>query len=160
MKAVAEKRIIASKKGEATFISNGFCNWKDAKVGFKRHKESAHHREAIEAIVTLPKTTKDIGELLDLGHISKKAENQKMLLTILSNLRFHGRQAIPLRGDGDDTNSNFQQLLRLRAEDNPKINEWLQRKTDTYTSPEIQNEMLKVMSLQMLREISQDIQSA
>ena len=83
-----------------------------------------------------------------------------MLLTILSNLQFHGQQAIALRGDGDESSSNFQQLLRLRAEDNPKITEWLERKCDTYTSPEIQNKMLKIMGLQILRGIANDIQSA
>ena len=37
LKAVQEKRIFASKKTEATFISKGFYNWKDAKVAFKKH---------------------------------------------------------------------------------------------------------------------------
>ena len=31
---------------------------------------------------------------------------------------------------------------------------------DTYTSPEIQNEMMKIMSLKILREIAAEIQSA
>ena len=97
---------------------------------------------------------------MDIGHASQIAKNQKVLLTILSNLRFLGRQAIPLRGDGSGLESNFQQLLYLRALENPHITEWLKRKTDTYTSPEIQNELLKIMSLQVLREIAKEMQAS
>ena len=49
VRAVTEKRIISAKKPDAAFLSNGFCNWKDAKVAFKKHKDSAHHREAVES---------------------------------------------------------------------------------------------------------------
>ena len=124
---------------------------------FTKHKDTSHHREAVEATITLPKST---GELLNIGHSSKKAMNQRILLTILSKIRFHGRQAIPLRSECDESNSNFQQLLHLRAEDNTKLNEWMQIKTDTYTSPEIQNEMTKIISLQILHGIAAEIQSA
>ena len=97
---------------------------------------------------------------MDIGHASQIAKNQKVLLTILSNLRFLGRQANPLRGDGSGLESNFQQLLCLCALENPHITEWLKRKTDTYTSPEIQNELLKIMSLQVLREIAKEMQAS
>ena len=101
-----------------------------AKVPFT-NKDTSHHREAVEATITLPKSTKDNGELLNIGHSSKKAMNQRILLTILSKIRFHGRQAIPLRSDGDESNSNFQQFLHLHSEDNAKLIEW---KTDTHFS--------------------------
>ena len=91
---------------------------------------------------------------------SQIAKNQKVLLTILSNLRFLGQQAIPLRGDGSGLESNFQQLLYLRPLENPHITEWLKRKTDTYTSSKIQNELLKIMSLQVLREIAKEMQAS
>ena len=97
---------------------------------------------------------------MDIGHTSQIAKNQKVLLTILSNLRFLGQQAIPLRGDGSGLESNFQQLLYLRPLENPHITEWLKRKTDTYTSSKIQNELLKIMSLQVLREIAKEMQAS
>ena len=73
-KAVSEKQMFASRKHEATFTTKGFCNWKDAKAAFKKHKTSAHHCEAVEATITQPKNTQDIGELLDNGHASQIAE--------------------------------------------------------------------------------------
>ena len=39
-----------------------------------------------------------------------------------------------------EENSNFHQLLKLRAQENPEIIEWLRKRDDKYTSPAIQNE--------------------
>ena len=71
VRAVMEKCIISAKKPDFAFLSKGFCNWKDAKVAFKKHNDFAHHREAVESIITLPRSTWDIAELLDIDHISK-----------------------------------------------------------------------------------------
>ena len=53
----------------------------------------------------------------------------------------------------------FTQLLHLTAVDQPQLLPWLKRKTDKYTSPQIQNELLKVMATAVLRTISQSIQT-
>ena len=37
---------------------------------------SAHHHEAVEATITQPKTTRDIDELLDIGHKSDSKESE------------------------------------------------------------------------------------
>ena len=60
------------------------------------------------------------------------------------------RQGLALRGDGDEKDSNFNQLLRLRGEDDSRVFEWLERKTDRYTSPKMQNEIIKVMARKVL----------
>ena len=57
----------------------------------------------------------------------KRAKNIKILLLILSNIRYLAPQALPLRGGDWNTetqsekNSNFHQLW---AEKNPEIIEW------------------------------------
>ena len=61
----------------------------------------------------------------------------------MSNVRLLSRQPLPLRGDGDEMDSNFTQLLKLPGEDDPIIFEWIKKKTDKYTSGEMQNEMIK-----------------
>ena len=58
-----------------------------------------------------------------------------------------------------EENSNFHQLLKLRAQENPEIIEWLQKRDEKYRSPEIQNEMLEAMALGMMRQISANIQN-
>jgi len=50
----------------------GFSNWKDAGRCFRQHEMSDCHREAIEKVVTLPKVTKDVGEMLSKAHTEEK----------------------------------------------------------------------------------------
>ena len=72
---------------------------------------------------------------------------------MISNIRFLARQALLIHGDGDESNSNYMQLLKLQGEDDAQVFEWLKKKTDKYTSVDMQNEMLKTMALHMLRQI-------
>ena len=41
----------------------------------------------------------------------------------------------------------------MKAKEDPNMAEWLKRKENVYTIPEIQNEIIKVMGLQVLRDI-------
>ena len=65
-------------------------------------------------------------------------------------------QALPLRGHYDDSDGNLYQLLKLQGEDAELI-EWLQRRVNKYTSPEIQNDLSKVMVMQVMRKISEKL---
>ena len=60
---------------------------------------------------------------------------------------------MPLRGDGNENDSNFAQIL-LQANDNPKIHEYLAKKTDKYNSPQIQNELLQIMANLIVHKIA------
>ena len=101
--------------------------------------------------------------MLSERHALEKSENRKILLSILSNIRYLARQTLPLRGGDTETkseeNSNFHQLLKLPAQENPEIIEWLRKEPEKYTSPEIQNELLEAMALGMM-QISANIQNA
>ncbi len=61
-------------------------------------------------------------------------------------------------GTERDIDSNFLQLLHLRACDDVVIQRMLEQKSDKYTSPQIQNELIKIMSMNILREIACSIQ--
>ena len=70
---------------------------------------------------------------------------------------------MPIRGSWDEKagvelNSNFHQLKLLRAEEDPEILDWLKKKQ--FMSPKIQNEMIDVLALGVLRVISANIQNA
>ena len=61
----------------------------------------------------------------------------------------------------DDIESNFIQLFKLHEIDNPELSAWrLNRKADKYLSPLVQNEMLHVMSLSIMRSIATDLHSS
>ena len=159
IQAYKEDKLRASNL-ELAFISKGFNNWKDASVKFKEHESSNCHKDSMIVTVDLPSSVKDIAETLQRELTKQKSENRQMLLKILSNIRFLAHQSIAIRGDGDEENSNFIQLFKLRGEDDPKFAKWLEKKTDKYVSADIQNELLKVMGLQVLRDIATSLHSA
>ena len=146
-------KFFGNAKG-STFLSGGFSNWKDATVGFHNHEKSATHKLAVEVVLTLSQTHKDIGEMLSTSHASEKAVNRQCLMKIAQNIRFLARQGLSFRGDGAEDSSNFNQLLHLRALDDPSLLTWVQRKAEKYTSPEIQNELLKTMAQCVTRDIA------
>ena len=63
-----------------------------------------------------------------------QSQNRACLINMISYLRYLGRQGLPLRGHGNDQDSNFKQLLKCRAEDDPMFSEWLNRKNQNFTS--------------------------
>ena len=114
------------------------------------------HKEAVAAN-ELPRQTGDVGERLSKEHEQEKAKNRAMFQRILQNVRFLARQGLPLRGHGDGADSNFTQLLHLRAFDAPAVLPWMEKKADKYTSSDIQNECLQIMALSFLRQTSASI---
>ena len=71
-------------------------------IAFRNHEKSVSHREAVEVILTLPSTTRDIGEQLSQQHAAQKLKNRQALYQILSLIRFLGRQGLAVRGDGNE----------------------------------------------------------
>ena len=145
---------------ESTYISSGYTNWKDATAKFAAHDGSNCHKEAVLKMVTLSATTHDIAESLSAQVAVERLERCQCFLKLLSNIRFLARQALPLRGDRDESDSKYIQLFKLRGEDDARVFDWLRKKTDKYTSADMQNEMLKVMAMQVLREVVSALQNA
>ena len=139
-------------------VCKGFSNWKDATISFKKHEGSGCHREAVEVVISLPVSCRDVGAQLSQQYANELDSNRKILLKILSCIKFLGRQGLALRGDGDESDGNFLQLLKLQADE--ATMDWLQRKCNKYTSHEIQNEILKIMALNVLRNITLDLQQS
>ena len=125
-------------------------------MAFKNHESSVCHREAVEVIICLPSTTQHIGTLLSEQYTVEMAKSRRMLLKISNSIRFLARQALPLRGHYDDSDGNLYQLLKLQGEDRELV-EWLQRRVNKYTSPEIQDDLIKVMATHVLRSISEKL---
>ena len=139
-------------------MTRGFSNWKDGTISFKKHERSACHCEAVDVVVTIPSTTQDVGMQLSQQFARQKEKNRQALHQIMTSIKFLSRQGLPLRGDKDELDGNLHQLLRMKAETDLNLAEWLQRKQNVYTSPDIQNEVLKLMRLQILREINLKLQ--
>ena len=155
-KAVKEGKVRLSSYTEESFLVKGFINWKDATRIFAKHEISDFHRSSAAALASKV----DVGDMLSKQAATEKQQNRQYLLKVLSSIRFLARQGLPLRGDGDDTDSNLHQLLALREEDYPAIHQFLERQQLKYTSHEVQNELLSIMALQILCRIAAEIQSA
>ena len=100
-------------------MKNGFSNWKnemEKKKGFQKHESSDSCMEAVARYVTAPATViGDIGDLLSERHALQKSKNRKILLSILSNIRYLARQALTLRVDWNtETMSEENSNLRLK----------------------------------------------
>ena len=64
----------------------------------------------------MTKPQNDVGEMLSQVHSEEKQRNGRMLMNIMQNIQFLGRQGIALRGH-NESESNFIQLMRLRCHD-------------------------------------------
>lgn len=63
-------------------------------------------------------------------------------------------------GGGCELDSNFHQLMLLRANDDPMILYIMKRKTRKYIDHHIQNELLKILALGHLRTIASSIRES
>ena len=82
----------------------------------------------------LKHSQEDISKLLDASTQSKKALNRSMFKKILQSMCYLVFQGLALRGHCSGENSNYTQLLQLRAHDYPKILTWMTKKTNKYIS--------------------------
>ena len=60
-------------------------------------------------------------------------QNRACLIKLILCLRYLARQGLPLRENRNDQDSNFKQLLKCRAEDDPVFSEWLDKKNQNFT---------------------------
>ena len=157
-KAYLENKLHSVSNLEHSYISTGYTNWKDATAKFPKHELSNCHKDAVLKVVTLPATTRDIGESLCTQYAEERLVRRQCFLKLMSSLKYLARQGLPLRGSGTESDSNYMQLLYLRAEDDARITDWIRKKTDKYTSGDMQNEMLKVMALTVLRKVALSLQ--
>ena len=142
MRAQRERKLLSSHRREPAFITSGFTIWKEANKGFSKHQSSECHKEAIEALCLLPaQIVGHVDELMSDEIKQQKAVNRKIFMKILENMRYLARQGLPFCVH-DDNSGNFIQLMKLRGLDCPQIEQWIKKKTDTYLSHDIQDEIL------------------
>ena len=152
------KNLEMEKNKEEAFLSTGFPNWKKAVVS-KNNQKSKCHIAASSFEVTVPQCG-NIQEMTSEKIKSNMQEKRKCLIKIIEKIQFLGRQGLALRGDESDKNSNFMQLFKLRSKDFLKLKEWLEKKTEKYTSHGIQNELLKLIAHQILRNLTDEMRAS
>jgi len=143
-------------KNEDTFVTKGFLNWKRALEKFTDHEKSACHRHAVlqlQQIKSGPVTAK-----LSSQKAAEQESARTALLSVFGSIRYLARQGLALRGH-EESQGNLMQLLQLRSEDSEPLRSWLPR-TTKFVSAESQNEILELLSHNVLRAIVKEVQSS
>jgi len=155
-RAWMQKLIHLSKCAEGCFMYEGFRNWKKALEKFKAYESSSAHRHAIQQLQHL-KSSEPIESMLSSQVQNDQQNARKCLHIVFTTLRFLARQGLAIRGHETDE-GNFMQLLKLRSEDQPLLEQWLNKKTNM-TSSDIQNEILQQHSHAIIRIICSSIRN-
>ena len=138
----------ACSRSDDAFVNHGYINWKDAsrdkKFGLPSHEQSHFH---IHCTGILALSHHDIANMMSTENEKQKAVNHVYLKKVLQNVVFLASQGLPFRGDwvpgekereaGAEMNSNFHQLLLLRAQGDQNILKVTRQKTRTYTDHNI-----------------------
>ena len=151
------KQLNMSKNQESAFVTSGYNNWKEAARSFELHHKSSCHREAVLKWEHHCRGV-DISRQLQRQLTAEQAEARNCLRKIFTSIEYLARQALPLRGHQEDR-GNFIQLLNLRVADSDALKKWLEKRR-SYTSHEVQNEMLKIMAHQIQRSIMKEISTS
>ena len=140
---------------EDAFVKRGFVNWKKALERFAKHEKSSSHIAAVYKFTSINKGSNIICELDRASELQRKVAT-RCLEHIFNSLRYLARQGLAVRGHHDNE-SNFKQLLLMQSKNNKELRDWLMLKT-TWTSVEIQEEILYLMSTSIQRSVANIIQ--
>lgn len=157
MKQNALGKLTTARNKDNAFIVTGYCNWKDALEYFKAHEASECHSISTTYEHILPKYG-NIREMTDTSIRASMKENRRCFIKIIESLQYLARQGIAMQGH-TDSQSNFLQLLKMRCKDVKELKGWLSRKTNTYISHDIQNEILGLLANSVLREVANDVRN-
>ena len=115
---------------DSSLIFNGFHTWKEAIRCLNAHEQTTTCERAVELLITIPETIRDVGEMLSSSLATKKNANWQVLRKVTQNILLLVKQRIPLHRDGTEEDGNFMQLLKLCSIDNPHIDSFIQQKRD------------------------------
>ncbi|XP_053484429.1 zinc finger MYM-type protein 1 isoform X1 [Ictalurus furcatus] len=120
---------------------------------FSQYEDSDCHSAAITHLHRkLPVSTQLSSRLQKQQHVARNS-----LLKIVGGMMCLARPGNAFRGH-DNKEGNFHQVIKYKAEGDEELTSWLQRHNN-FTSPKIQNDVLKIVSNTILREITNELQS-
>ena len=94
-KVTSQGGITFSKRGDSTFITTGFSNWKKGKEKFRDHELSQVHNEAV--LKHESSTRPGVLEIANNALKKDQKERREKLMKQLQSLRFLLRQGLAVR---------------------------------------------------------------
>lgn len=154
VKTYTISKSMLSKKADPAFSSKGFTNWKNALLRFECHQNSkAHHH----AVTVCSQEGTPVDAQLSSALARQQENGRHCLQSIAGSIQFLARQGLALHGHNDDE-GNFYQLLKHKGKKDARLSDWLSHSID-YTSPLVQNEILKLLGNNIVRDIAKSIQA-
>ena len=159
-------------RGTSTFTQVGFCDWKHAtgKSGMLvKHNNSFAHKQAISAWFDYQTNSKRgtlIEDRVDSQRRQQIQSNRHYLKTLAEILLLCGKQDIPLRGHREHdpllNRGNFLEILQTVALHDQIIKEKIETgpRNAIYTSPGIQNTMLKILGDMIRKSVCDGVKEA
>ena len=154
-KTTLQGELTFSTRGDSSFFTNGFHNWKKGKEKFRNHEMSQTHNAAALKCESLSRP--NILTLANSALKKDQEERREMLMKQLHSLRFSLCQGLAVRGHSDTDEGNLYQLMKFQAVSSSQLQSWLRDKK--YQSPEIVNEQIQLMSKHVLRSLLTIIKS-
>ena len=153
-------------------VTSPMTNFTRAKVTLQEHEKQVSHKMASEDTVAFISRVErggpSIGQLLQKEASASILKNRCKLKSILKSIVFCGKQVIALRGhceqDSESSNpGNFRALLKFRVDAGDVVLEEHFKnapKNATYTSPQIQNDLIACVGKWIRDKILLEVQSA
>jgi hypothetical protein len=159
-------------------VTKGFTNWKKATEKFQQHANSQYHKDAFEKselfIKVMDGKRLSVDEAVDKGKTAQVMQNRSILHSIVETVILCGRQNLPLRGHRDqgpldlssnsvENEGNFRALLRFKVQSGDNVLKTHLNscaKNATYTSWNVQNQVLEACNQIILKEIVDEVNSA
>lgn len=138
---------------EDTFLRSGFTDWNKAIEKFGMHEKTPCHVFACTQVNQLK--APPVNAQVSSQKANEQAAARTALMHLVKSVRYLARQGLPLRGHVE-SNGNFQQLLQLLATNDKDLSKWIQ-KTTNFTSPLCQNELLDMMSKEVIYTLTQKV---
>ncbi|XP_054717407.1 uncharacterized protein LOC129226804 [Uloborus diversus] len=155
-------------------VRQPFRNWKDAKEVFQEHEKAKYHSDCLqragEFLATYTEKVPSIEKALDVGKLAQIKKNREQLKPIISTALFLARRGLAFRGHRDSgaclenekskEEGNFKALLRFRVEyGDTLLKNHLETAgaNATYTSWQIQNEIIASFNNIIIRKIVEQV---
>lgn len=161
-----------NRKQKGALVNRPFNKWTKISSELADHANNAYHSRAMSAsklfVDCINKPELTLPDRFDTTRRQRRVENRHILKMIIKAILFCGKQCIALRGDHEEMSGmgnpgNFLSLLSILSEHDELLQRHLQAPRDKsaqYMSPQIQNELLSVLSKMILNDILKEIRKA
>lgn len=152
----------ATRGVQGSLIIRPFTKYKDIHTLSKAHVNSQWHKESSESAKMFSNPKTNVLVAMQTGHKTIIEDNKKILRPIINTIVFCGTHDLPLRGKQNDEGV-FRDLLKLEITSGDDIlKKHLEKgnKNAQYTSPKIQNEIIKICGVLIRENLTNDIKAS